>query len=579
MATQTRKRGGANIDDDLYLACYTGNIPDVERLIAAGANVNKINTDDGETPLSIASEMGYLNVVELLIAAGANVNKARRDDGETPLCLASYKGHGTIVERLLAAGAEVNKARTIDGATPLLIATQFGKLIVVERLLAAGADVNKARTGGRYSDGAQPLYIASLYGNLNIVERLLAAGANINKVQTDFGTTPLFIASQLGHLNVVERLLSAGADKNIRAKNGNLPIDVAKTEEIRKLLTNVPKNPIKWLGWSRGDASMLDGVFGDEETARNFALCPVCMKYVIRKDACMYMSHNCSEQRGYYHDTLYQKYKNSTGIINWCTVCGRICKGHNHFKLGPSQGDVPSVIIGKDPFAPSCEGEGGGGVTEKLLRFRRLREHAKDLQDEVGKKDWWEAMDELCEEMWNAPMVRAKTLKSMLETKKFNIPNTNFPITIPEITNAPNIPYNGQLPLIHPEKTATIGNAWMTDDFNLIQFRHKKADGTMNNHDSPGQQISREAFVGWLRNKLEDPTSFSFGRCWQFKTAAQLAVLNAAEKALMCDAIMHPEEVKNALDMEDEEQRKLAEGYHKAFNIAMDTRRSIRLQT
>jgi hypothetical protein len=34
--------------------------------------------------------------------------------------------------------------------------------------------------------------------------------------------------------------------------------------------------------------------------------------------------------------------------------------------------------------------------------------------------------------------------------------------------------------------------------------------------------------------------------------------------------------VRPALDMEDEEQRKLAEGYHKAFNVAMDTRRAIR---
>jgi hypothetical protein len=245
--------------------------------------------------------------------------------------------------------------------------------------------------------------------------------------------------------------------------------------------------------------------------------------------------------------------------------------------LGPSQGDVPPIIIGKDPFAPSCEGEGGGGVTEKLLRFRRLREHAKDLQDEVGKMDWWEAMDELCEEMWNAPMVKPKrVLATMLETKKFNIPNTNFPLTISLVENAPNIPYNGLMPIVHPIETEAFQNAMYIDDSNIIQFRHRKADGSMNNHDGPGQQISREAFVGWLKDVLADPTSFRFGRCWQFKTAAQLTALTAAQKAHVCDAILHPEEVKAALDMADEEQRKLAEGYHKAFNVAMDTRRTIR---
>ncbi len=95
-------------------------------------------------------------------------------------------------------------------------------------------------------------------------------------------------------------------------------------------------------------------------------------------------------------------------------------------------------------------------------------------------------------------------------------------------------------------------------DSNIIQFRHPKANGTMNNHDGPGQQISREAFVG-LR------------MCWRI---LHRSVSEAAPQ--VCDAILHPEEVKAALDMEDEEQRKLAEGYHKAFNVAMDTRRTIR---
>jgi ankyrin repeat protein len=639
MPRRTPKNSGANMAANLFKACQEKNIHEVERLIAAGADVNKARTNDGSTPLFIASENGHLGILDRLIATGADVNKARTDFGATPLFIASQRGYLNVVDRLIAAGvdvnkathngstplytashygkleivdrliavgADVNKATTINGITPLSIATENSRLNVVERLIAAGADVNKARN----DFGATPLHIASENNRLNIVERLIAAGADVNKALTTGETplfitteiignldivkrliaagadvnkanndnqTPLFIASQYGHLNIVEQLLAAGADKTILTKDGKLPIDVAKTEEIRKLLKDVPKNPIKWLGWSQGDASMLDGVFGDEATATNFALCPVCMKYVIRKDACMYMSHNCSEQRGYYHDMLYQKYKNSAGIINWCTVCGRICKGHNHFELSPAKGTVPPIMYGKDPFSKSCEKEGGGGVTEKLLRFRRLREHAKDLQDEVGKMDWWQAMDELCEEMWNAPMVKPeRVLATMLETKKFNIPNTNFPLAIPEITNAPNIPYNGLMPIIHPEKTETIENAWMTDDFNLIQFRHRKADGTMNNHDGPSQQISREAFVGWLGNALGDPTAFSFGRCWQFKTTAQLAALNAAEKARMCDAVLHPEEVKAALDMEDEEQRKLAEGYHKAFNMAMDTRRTIR---
>ncbi len=568
-----------SMNSDLYNAIEKGNLTEVERLIAAGADVNADVEYGKSTPLYIASLNGHLKIVEKLIKAGADVNKTI-SNGNTALQAACQSDRfkkivKKIVELLIASGADVNKANN-NGQSPLYTALIYKNIDIFKILINAGADVNAARTDRDYV-GDAPIHAASKYNEMAFLEQLITAGADINKAGND-GMTPLYIASEWGYLEIVKKLLDAGADKSIRATNGESPFDVARTEEIRKLLKDIPKNAIKWLGWSRGDASMLDGVFGDEETARNFALCPVCMKYVIRKDACMYMSHNCSEQRGYYHNQLYKKYKNTSGIINWCTVCGRICKGHNHFNLSSAKSIPLSVIIGKDPFAPSCEGEGGGGVTEKLVRFRRLREQARELQDEVGKIDWWEAMDKLCEEMWNAPIKDVSDIvATMLETKKFNIPNTNFPLAIPEITNAPNIPFSGQLPIVHPTETEAFTNAMYIDDSNIIQFRHVKADGkTMNNHDGPGQQISREGFVGWLKDVLADPTAFRFGKCWQFKTAAQLTALTITEKALVCDAVLHPEEVKAALDMEDEEQRKLAEGYHKAFNLAMDTRRTIR---
>jgi ankyrin repeat protein len=146
-------------------------------------------------------------------------------------------GHLNIVERLIAAGANVNRARTIDGLTSLYLASKNGHSYIVERLIAAGADVNKART-----NGATPLYVASQIGDLNIVERLIAAGAEVNKARTNDGATPLYVASEIGDLAIVERLIAAGADKTIRAKNGTLPIDVAKTQGIRDLLSSAIPN-------------------------------------------------------------------------------------------------------------------------------------------------------------------------------------------------------------------------------------------------------------------------------------------------------------------------------------------------
>jgi hypothetical protein len=164
----------------------------------------------------------------------------------------------------------------------------------------------------------------------------------------------------------------------------------------------------------------------------------------------------------------------------------------------------------------------------------------------------------------------------MLEAKKFNIPNTNFPLTLPPTENAPNVPNTAEAPVVHPSETEAFSNAMYIDDTNILQFRHKRSNGTWNRHEGPGQQISREAFVGWLKSMLENPTAEEFGKCWQYKTRSQQAALNASQKALVCDAVLHPQEVAAALDLEDAEQAKLAEGYRKAFNAAMDTRKMYR---
>ncbi len=567
---------GANLnkgkDKPLYIALQNRHVDIVDRLIKAGADVNITNYN--ETPLFMALKRGYLNIVESLIEAGANVNPV--GNATIPLFIASKHGYTDIVKTLLDAGANPNVISNY-GTTPLFIAIINGYAKIVEHLIAAGADVEKSSTSGD-----TPLYIASKQGYTKIVEQLIAAGADVNKTNTSNGNTPLFISSKQGFMDIVKRILAAGGDKTITNMYGQTPIDVAKTQEIRAFIElgqeqKEHENTLKWHGWTQGDASMLDGVFGDEETAKNFALCPVCMKYVVRSDACMYMSHNCSTAKGYYHDELYMKYKNSSGIVNWCTICGRISKGHNHFNLVPAQGPVPAVIIGKDPFAKSCEIEGGGGVTEKLLRFRRLREYAKELQVRVGNIGWWEAMDKLCEEMWDAPLVKSKeVLATMLETKKFNIPSTNFPLILPPMENAPNVPNTAESPIIHPSETEAFKNALYIDDVNIIQFQHKMANGAWNRHKNQGQQISREGFISWLKSMLENPTAEEFGKCWQYKTRSQQAALNASQKALVCDAVLHPEEVKAALDLTDAEQVRLAEGYRKAFNSAFDIRRLMR---
>ncbi len=247
MPRRTRKRGGANLNDELIKACHEGNNPEVSRIIAAGADVNKAATTAlttregyvlaGSTPLFMASQQGHASIVEQLIAAGADVKYVGGLFKKSALHYASDSGHVEIVEMLIAAGANINEVTGYHNETPLFMASKEGHLQVVDRLITAGADVNKANDSGE-----TPLFIASQWNHLNVVDRLITAGADVNKAD-NAGRTPLFITittafgTQKSQLTIVERLLNGGADTTIRSY-GMRPIDVAKTKEIRELLSD-----------------------------------------------------------------------------------------------------------------------------------------------------------------------------------------------------------------------------------------------------------------------------------------------------------------------------------------------------
>src|SRR3989339_521673 len=126
-----------------------------------------------------------------------------------------------------------NSQTTDKGTTALYVAAQNGHTQIVELLLAAGANVNSPRT----DNGMTPLLIAAQNGHAQIMQLLLAAGANVDIQRTDSGTTPLFIAAQLGHTQIVRLLLAAGADITLRDNSGRTAEGVARTDEIRDLLT------------------------------------------------------------------------------------------------------------------------------------------------------------------------------------------------------------------------------------------------------------------------------------------------------------------------------------------------------
>lgn len=72
-------------------------------------------------------------------------------------------------------------------------------------------------------------------GRTDIAKCLIEKGADINTKDNN-GWTALMYASKFGMVDVVKFLIKNNADANIKNKDGKIALDLAKNEEIKKLL-------------------------------------------------------------------------------------------------------------------------------------------------------------------------------------------------------------------------------------------------------------------------------------------------------------------------------------------------------
>ena len=91
----------------LLKAAQSGNLTQVQALLAQGANIDAIDRD-GTTALMFAAQQGYTEIVRHLLQAGANVNQKRKLYRLTALMLAAASKQVDVLQTLIAAGADVN---------------------------------------------------------------------------------------------------------------------------------------------------------------------------------------------------------------------------------------------------------------------------------------------------------------------------------------------------------------------------------------------------------------------------------------------------------------------------------------
>jgi hypothetical protein len=184
--------------------------------------------------LAKAAGVGDLAAVERLAAAGADVN-ARDKHGRPALAAAVGGDHTAVALALLGHGADPNGADK-EKMPPLSWAAirsgwvKHRNVKLAEALLAAGADVN-----GRDKNGYTALHWAANRGSAALVRVLLDGGADVNAKTTEkhnAGRTPLMLAAGV---EVVRLLLAAGADVTTADENGETAATLL-TGAARKLV-------------------------------------------------------------------------------------------------------------------------------------------------------------------------------------------------------------------------------------------------------------------------------------------------------------------------------------------------------
>ncbi len=225
----------------MQTAIFNGHYDLAARLIDKGADVN-----DGS--LYTAVEMRNLATLQQPAESariGQGVEQPRRDQATAG---ARRRSRIASTRRRFPPRQAQGDIVVTPGATPMYRAMKATDLTVARLLLDKGANPSVT-----IKDGSTPLMMASGMGArrvatdedviekagtadpLDAVKMFVEAGADID-VQNDLGNTALHYAAQTGASRIVEYLVSKGARLDVYNYAGQTPIDLTRSQPIKKLL-------------------------------------------------------------------------------------------------------------------------------------------------------------------------------------------------------------------------------------------------------------------------------------------------------------------------------------------------------
>ena len=192
----------------LHAAAAAGNVAEIERLVAAGAN-REPRDGNGRTPLHVAAYRRQYDAARMLMKRGANPNAldAQRYDIVT---IAAVADDVPMLKVALEGGASAKNVTSPYDGTALIAAAHLGHDEVVKVLIAAGAPLDHVNNLGWTA-----VIEAIVLGNggkrhTETLRALIAAGANPS-LADGRGATPLVLARGRGYAEMVTILEQAGA--------------------------------------------------------------------------------------------------------------------------------------------------------------------------------------------------------------------------------------------------------------------------------------------------------------------------------------------------------------------------------
>jgi uncharacterized protein len=190
----------------LHAAAHRGDLPALERLLAARPGAAQLNARDGHgrTPVHVAAFARQREVLRRLAAAGADL-QALENDRYDAVTIAAVADDEETLKTLLALGASAKLTTSRYDGTALIAAAHLGHDGVVRQLIQAGAPLDHVNNlhwtavieAVVLGDGG-PRHQATL-------KALLDAGAS-TRLTDRSGRTPLQLARERGYAEMVRML-------------------------------------------------------------------------------------------------------------------------------------------------------------------------------------------------------------------------------------------------------------------------------------------------------------------------------------------------------------------------------------